>query len=243
MNEFIKRVFITIAMAVCIVLLFVGGSKANAESAEDWLWPTEGILTDTFGTRGGKHYGIDIAAEIGTPVYASQHGKVVKSYYSHSYGNVIFIQHKNKMETVYAHLHKRFVSEGQTVKKGEMIGEVGNTGRSSGSHLHFEVHDGPWNIHKSTAINPLLVLGEQKTNEDSKLADNEVKTIEKASAEAIGKYDYIKRKIIKVSKGDTLWGFAQKYNVSVKDLMKWNDLDSSLILVGQELVIHEYAKM
>ncbi|MFA8437967.1 peptidoglycan DD-metalloendopeptidase family protein [Pueribacillus sp. YX66] len=237
MNEFIKRVFLAMAMAVCISLLFVGVKVTNAQSNNNWYWPTEGVLTDTFGTRGGTHYGIDIAAEIGTPVYASESGKVVKSYFSHSYGNVIFIQHKNEMETVYAHLHKRLVAEGDTVKKGDQIGEVGNTGRSSGSHLHFEVHDGPWDIHKSTAINPLLVLS---TQDDSKLANEEKEiTVSKANS----KYEYIKRETITVQEGDTLWDLSQKYDIEVKDIMKWNNLDSSLILIGQELVIHKFEKM
>lgn len=237
MNEFVKRVFIAMAMAVCIFLLFVGAKMTNAQSNEGWHWPTDGVLTDTFGTRDGTHYGIDIAAEVGTPVYASESGKVVKSYFSHSYGNVIFIQHKNEMETVYAHLHKRLVSEGDSVKKGEKIAEVGNTGRSSGSHLHFEVHDGPWDIHKSTAINPLLVLREQN---DSKLAGEEEKI---TVSEANSKYEYIKRETIKVQEGDTLWDFSQKYDVPVKDIMKWNNLDSSLIVIDQELVIHLFEKM
>lgn len=247
MSEFMKRVVIAMVMAVCISLLFVGVKITHAQPNGhhslnyDWLWPTEGELTDTFGTRNGKHFGIDIAAEVGTPVVASDHGKVIKSYYSHSYGNVIFIQHKNNMETVYAHLHKRLVSEGDVVKKGEKIGEVGNTGRSSGSHLHFEVHEGEWDIHKTTAINPLLVLGEE---DNSKLASEAIEiSAEVNSSSTKNKYDFIKREILKVEKGDTLWAFSQKYNVSVEDIMKWNNLESTLILVDQELVIHSFEKM
>lgn len=239
MNELIKRLIITMTMAFCIFLLFVS-AKTNAVIQEDWLWPAEGILTDTFGTRGGTHYGIDIAAEEGTPVYAANDGIVVKSYYSHSYGNVIFIQHENEMETVYAHLHKRLVSEGVEVEKGEMIGEVGNTGRSSGSHLHFELHDGPWDIHKSSAINPLLVLGEQNQKEDHQLVNE---NIEEPKAQDASRYDYIKRNVITVEEGDTLWGFSEEFDVTVEEIMTWNNLDSSLIFVDQQLIIHQFNKM
>ena len=76
-----------------------------------WAWPVEGQISDYFGTRHGKHYGIDIAAPIGTPVSAIQEGKVTKSYYSSSYGNVIFIKH-GEYEAVYAHLNKRYVVQG-----------------------------------------------------------------------------------------------------------------------------------
>lgn len=215
------------------ILLVIMGSKTYANESEtlQFMWPTDGVLTDTFGSRNGKHFGIDIAAETGTPVFASESGKVVKSYYSRSYGNVIFIQHENQMETVYAHLHKRLVKEGDVVRKGDQIGEVGSTGRSTGSHLHFEVHNGPWDIHKSTAINPLLVLEDPKEN--SKLA---TVTSNKESETANTKQP--ERIIIRIQKGDTLWDISRKYDVTVKEIMDWNHLDSSLIFVDQKLTIY-----
>lgn len=215
------------------ILLVVMGTKTLANEMEtlQFMWPADGVLTDTFGTRNGKHFGIDIAAETGAPVYASESGKVVKSYYSRTYGNVIFIQHKNQMETVYAHLHKRLVKEGDVVKKGQQIGEVGSTGRSTGSHLHFEVHNGPWDIHKSTAINPLLVL--EEPNENSKLAAGDSEKESEAT-----NVEHPKQIVIRIKKGDTLWDLSRKYNVTVKEIMEWNNLDSSLIFVDQKLTIY-----
>lgn len=225
------RACLRIFFLITILLVAIGTKTyANESVTLQFMWPTDGVLTDTFGSRNGKHFGIDIAAETGTPVFASESGKVVKSYYSRSYGNVIFIQHENQMETVYAHLHKRFVKEGDYVKKGDQIGEVGTTGRSTGSHLHFEVHNGPWDIHKSTAINPLLVL--EEPNENSKLV-----TANSNEESKLANTKQPERIVIRIKKGDTLWDISRRYNVTVKEIMNWNNLHSSLIYVDQKLTI------
>lgn len=88
------------------------------------------------------HNGIDIAAAPGTPIMASGDGRVVlakSSGYNGGYGNMVIIIHDNKIQTVYAHLRNVYVSSGQNVSQGTVIGTVGNTGRSTGPHLHFEV--------------------------------------------------------------------------------------------------------
>lgn len=125
-----------------------------------FMRPANGPITSGFGPRGGEfHYGIDIgkrAAEV--PVVAAADGVVFRSYYSSSYGNVVFITHLidgQVYTTVYAHLETRLVGEGQTVSKGQIIGYMGNTGETTGPHLHFELHHGPWNAAKSNAVNPL----------------------------------------------------------------------------------------
>ena len=141
-------------------MLFVSQLHVYAEENR-WTWPVEGQISDYFGTRHGKHYGIDVAAPIGTPVAAIQDGRVTKSYYSSSYGNVVFIKH-GEYEAVYAHLNKRYVGQGDYISKGEKIGEVGNTGESRGAHLHLELHQGRWTMAKKNAMNPLLVLNEQR---------------------------------------------------------------------------------
>ena len=97
-------------------ILFVSQLHVYAEENR-WTWPVEGQISDYFGTRHGKHYGIDVAAPIGTPVAAIQDGKVTKSYYSSSYGNVVFIKH-GEYEAVYAHLNKRYVVQGIIFQKG-----------------------------------------------------------------------------------------------------------------------------
>jgi peptidoglycan hydrolase CwlO-like protein len=124
-----------------------------------FMRPANGPVTSEFGARWGKfHYGIDIGKRgSSVPVVAAADGYVFRSYYSDSYGNVVFITHVidgQVYTTVYAHLESRLVGEGQTVSKGQMIGYMGNTGRSFGAHLHFEIHRGPWTPSKSNAVNP-----------------------------------------------------------------------------------------
>lgn len=128
-----------------------------------FIKPTEGQLSSSFGSRNGNmHFGIDFAASTGTPVKAAAAGTVSRSYLSQSYGNAVFIRHTingQVWETVYAHMSSRAVTEGQYVKAGQLIGKVGSTGDSTGSHLHFETHKGTWNIDKSNAVNPLDYMG------------------------------------------------------------------------------------
>ncbi|MCR6516187.1 peptidoglycan DD-metalloendopeptidase family protein [Clostridium sp. LY3-2] len=118
----------------------------------------DGVLTSEFGSRWGRmHNGIDIGNELGKPVYSAFDGKVKKVFYEqYGYGNAVIIEHSDGLETRYAHLNNYNVKEGDTVKKGEKIGEVGNTGRSTGPHLHFELrkNDNP--------VNPLKYI-EQTT--------------------------------------------------------------------------------
>ncbi|HMV70675.1 MAG TPA: M23 family metallopeptidase, partial [Pseudomonadales bacterium] len=101
------------------------------------------------------HRGVDYAASTGTPVYASGDGKVTASGYSRSNGNYVYVQHDNRFQTRYLHLHKRTVQTGQRVSQGQTIGTVGATGLATGPHLHYEfLVDG---VHKnpSTILNSL----------------------------------------------------------------------------------------
>ncbi|MBQ3573070.1 MAG: M23 family metallopeptidase [Clostridia bacterium] len=105
--------------------------------------PTEGVLTSAFGMRGGRnHNGIDIGAERGVDIYAAQDGKVVLAEVVSGYGNYIIIEHKDGIETAYAHCDSILVSAGEEVKAGQLIAYVGSTGNSTGPHLHFEVKAG-----------------------------------------------------------------------------------------------------
>ncbi|HNX24369.1 MAG TPA: peptidoglycan DD-metalloendopeptidase family protein [Spirochaetota bacterium] len=119
----------------------------------DWnmIMPASGRLSSRFGTRidpvtkrrNSFHKGIDISAPAGTPVYAAESGTVADAGYKKSgYGNLIVIKHGSDMATYYGHLSKIIVSSGDKVKKGEMIGNVGSTGKSTGPHLHFEIRKG-----------------------------------------------------------------------------------------------------
>lgn len=164
MLDYMKRILIVIIMALCVSIIIIGGRVQAAEInikdiTSNWYFPAEGEISDVFESRGGIHKGIDIAGDYKSPVYVVEDGEVIKSYFSQSYGNVVFVHHLNGFETVYAHLDKRLVIEGQKVKKGEEIGLLGNTGNSTGNHLHFEIHNGEWTIDKENAIDPFLVFG------------------------------------------------------------------------------------
>jgi len=86
------------------------------------------------------HNGMDFTAPTGTPIFASGNGKVIKATRSSTYGKVIYIDHGYGYKTIYAHMSKTVARKGQKVKRGDLIGYVGNTGRSAGPHLHYEVH-------------------------------------------------------------------------------------------------------
>jgi murein DD-endopeptidase MepM/ murein hydrolase activator NlpD len=104
-------------------------------------WPVSGRLSSPFGRRGASmHEGIDIAATRGTPVRAAAPGRVVHSDWSISgYGNLVIVEHRGGLVTLYAHNHVNKVRVGQTVEAGQVIAEVGRTGQATGPHLHFEV--------------------------------------------------------------------------------------------------------
>ena len=113
-----------------------------AEAAKKglFIWPVEGMIYSLFGPRWGRmHNGIDISAPVGIPVSASRDGDVVFVGRRGGYGIVVEIKHDEHYMTVYAHLSKIFVEEGDSVKDGGVIGNVGCTGRCTGPHLHFEI--------------------------------------------------------------------------------------------------------
>ncbi|MFF2853126.1 murein hydrolase activator EnvC family protein [Peribacillus sp. NPDC058002] len=134
-------------------------SQAPAVSSGTFTRPSAGYVSSTMGERWNKqHAGIDIAAGGTVPVVAAADGVVSRSYFSSTYGNVVFVTHSiggQQWTTVYAHLSSRQVGEGAVVAKGQQVGIMGNTGHSFGQHLHFELHKGPWNYSKSNAVNPL----------------------------------------------------------------------------------------
>ena len=105
------------------------------------IWPTWGTITSLFNERryGHWHKGLDIGNNTGTPVNTTASGVVIYSGWHGSYGRKIVIYHGFGYSTVYAHLYRLNVSVGDEVEKGEIIGTMGSTGRSSGPHLHYEV--------------------------------------------------------------------------------------------------------
>lgn len=123
-------------------------------------WPTTNrLITSTFGYRIHPiwrirmfHSGIDISGSYGDPIYAVNYGRVIYSGWQSGYGKVIIIDHGNGMSTLYAHCSVLIVGEGEQVKKGQLIGKIGSTGWSTGSHLHFEIR------RNGIPINPLSMV-------------------------------------------------------------------------------------
>ncbi|WP_232713520.1 murein hydrolase activator EnvC family protein [Bacillus xiapuensis] len=132
-------------------------NDAPAVSGGSFMRPAQGIVSSGYGMRSlGNHKGIDIANTVSVPIVAAADGQVIRSYYSNSYGNAIFISHNingKVYTTVYAHMSERVV-QGGSVSKGQVIGYMGNTGQSTGQHLHFEIHEGPWTVSKQHAVDP-----------------------------------------------------------------------------------------
>lgn len=122
----------------------------NAIGGGQFIWPTNGNITQYFAWY---HPGIDIANSRAPAIAAADGGTVVVAGWpdSYGYGNRVMIDHGNGYRTLYAHLSNIYVSVGQVVSRGQVIGQMGSTGRSTGIHLHFEVH-------KGVAINPLSIL-------------------------------------------------------------------------------------
>lgn len=115
------------------------------QSTVDWRWPLEHVkVTSPFGLRSGEfHDGLDLQAPTGTAVYAAQSGVVAYSGQKiKGYGNLVVLKHSGGLSTIYAHNSKLLVKKGQKVKRGEKIALSGNTGKSTGPHLHFEVRKG-----------------------------------------------------------------------------------------------------
>lgn len=114
-----------------------------AGAAAQYFLPVSGRLTSCFCMRWGTmHWGIDIAAPSGTPIVAPEAGVVLEAGPDGGFGNVIYLQHENGDVTLYGHMSEILVEPGQIVQGGEVVGEVGSTGYSTGPHLHFEVYQG-----------------------------------------------------------------------------------------------------
>jgi murein DD-endopeptidase MepM/ murein hydrolase activator NlpD len=116
------------------------GTVSRTPSARGFIWPVAGTLTSNYGPRWGRiHQGIDVAAPIGRPIAAAAPGTVMVAGWKNGYGQTVVIDHGNGISTAYAHQAAIGVSVGQSVGQGAIIGVVGNTGNSTGPHLHFEV--------------------------------------------------------------------------------------------------------
>ncbi len=117
----------------------VEGESVRGVSNSGLSWPADGPITSGFGNRwGSMHSGIDIGAGYGASIWAAGDGTVIMADYNGGYGNCVVIDHGGGLSTLYGHMSNIEVSYGETVEQGELLGEVGSTGNSTGPHLHFE---------------------------------------------------------------------------------------------------------
>lgn len=145
-----------------------GGGSAPVVSSGSWTKPVNGRFTSGYGYRvhpiygtGRMHYGVDFANSIGIPVVSAADGVVSYAAPFSTYGNVVMVTHNIDGQTftsLYAHMNNIGASVGQSVSKGQQIGTVGNTGNSTGPHLHFELHVGGWNGMEANSVNPLRYI-------------------------------------------------------------------------------------
>lgn len=144
-------------------------TPASNGGGSDFIWPASAPASSEYGMRvhpisGATrlHSGIDLARAGTVPIRASASGTVIRANYSSSYGNVVFISHQingQTFTTLYAHMSGApKVSAGQSVSQGQLLGYMGSTGDSTGQHLHFEIHEGPWNGSRSNSVNPRIYL-------------------------------------------------------------------------------------
>ena len=196
--------------------------------------PTENTkVNDIFGYRPRRrrvHYGLDIKVERGDTIRAAFDGKVrYVSYQRRGYGHYVVIRHNNGIETLYAHLSKKLVNENQNVKAGDPIGLGGNTGRSTGSHLHFET------ILLGKCIDPALLFdfpNQDVTGDHYVYRKPGARYVENGKVKVAGP----EPKYHKVKSGDTIERIARKHGVSQQTIFKLNGLNSrSIIRPGQNL--------
>lgn len=214
-------------------------------SLKNFCMPTTSrVVTSKMGPRWGRqHKGIDVKVYIGDTIRAAFSGKVrIKKYEAAGYGKYLVIRHQNGLETIYGHMSDWLVEENQTVKAGQPIGLGGNTGRSTGSHLHFETRL------CGVALNPALmfdfanqdvtadyyVFRKDSYAREAVAANNAIRSEGDAAESAAsmsssskqnGKADnFVEPRYHKVAAGETLTSIAKRRGVSIADLCKLNHI-------------------
>ncbi|GHV58065.1 peptidase [Bacteroidia bacterium] len=205
----------------------------------EFVLPVSGLqrVTSPFGPRRRRfHYGTDLKVQTGDTIYAAFNGKVrVKNYERRGYGYYIVLRHPNGLETVYGHLSKFLIEQNENVKAGQPIALGGNTGRSSGPHLHFEFR------FLGNAINPAEIVdfNEWAIKDDqylfvkAKSDNNYGLSSSKYLANGNNKIQYHR-----IRSGDTLGAIARKYGTTINQLCRLNNLkNSSVLRVGKSIRI------
>jgi murein DD-endopeptidase MepM/ murein hydrolase activator NlpD len=189
--------------------------------------PHPGYITSPYGWRRNRmHKGTDLKVQVGDSIRSAWEGQVrIVGWDPRGYGYFVVVRHPNGLETVYGHLSRPMVDEYEMVPSGYVLGLGGNTGRSTGSHLHFEIR------YLGEAMDPAGVInfgtGQLKYPEEYVIG---IKAMKQARAAAAA------RKYHTVRSGDTLSGIAKKYGTTVKKLCQLNKIrESSVIRIGQKI--------
>lgn len=216
------------------------------------------VVTSNFGPRWGRtHKALDIKVYTGDTIRAAFSGKVrIVKYEAKGYGKYIIIRHYNGLETVYGHLSKQLVSENQEVRAGDVIGLGGNTGRSTGSHLHFETRL------CGVALNPALFFDFMNQDVTGDYYDYNKNTYARESAEAtrlrgkVGNGSYTREDVVgtdtetaqqgdttsgeklyhKVKYGETLTSIAKKRGVTVEQICRLNGYKKDKVLTPGQII-------
>jgi murein DD-endopeptidase MepM/ murein hydrolase activator NlpD len=195
----------------------------------NFVIPTRGYVTSNFGPRRYRyHYGIDLKVNVGDSILCAFSGKVrIIDYEGRGYGNYIVVRHDNGLETVYAHLSAVLVTHNQKIKAGELIAFGGNTGHSTGPHLHFETR------YLGNAINPANIIDfkTKLTIDDSYLITKRKSFYYQRELKAVHTSKYYN-----IRNGDNLGQIAARNGTSVKALCKMNGItQKTKIKPGQRL--------
>lgn len=207
----------------------------NASRKQFYVHPVNNIVTSHFGPRRRRyHYGTDVDLVTGDPVRCAFDGKVRIARYNRSYGNLVVVRHNNGLETYYAHLSQLQVKDNQEVKAGDILGLGGNTGRSRGSHLHFEIR------YLGAAINPEYVIdfNNYRLKSDTlELTRNSFRyqRPSRSNIQYVQKTSQSSSKYYTVRKGDTLGKIARNHGTTVKKLAQLNGIKGTRINAGQRL--------
>ncbi len=211
-------------------------------SAEDSCYPADGHVTSNYGWRWGRmHTGTDIKVQVGDSLHAAFDGVVRMAKYYGAYGNCVIIRHYNGLETLYGHASKLCVEVNDEVKAGDLIALGGSTGRSTGSHLHFETRIA------GHYFSPLYVINtKDRVIKDGKLyitmrrgrlfvSNNDSK--EEREAQIL---EQISIRYHTVRRGDTLGGIASRNGTTVSTLCRLNGIRSTSVLrIGQRLIVRD----
>ncbi|MCS6833784.1 MAG: M23 family metallopeptidase, partial [Flammeovirgaceae bacterium] len=190
------------------------------EKGKHWSYPLKATeINSAYGVRRFRfHHGIDLDLNVGEPIYAVFDGVVrIAKNNRRGYGNYVLIRHDNGLETLYGHLKTYFVRPGQLVKAGQMIGLGGNTGRSTGPHLHFEIR------YRGHAFNPTYIFDFEK---EQILAQSFLLT--PAHYEKI--IEENKTVYHRIRSGDSIWTLSKRYHVPISTLCKMNGITAKTVL-------------